>query len=186
MGRGRFARIPAAERIVLVAAADRVARYDPRPWLPDRVTAVVAGGPRRQESVAAGPMAQGQCASATGVPSRPTHLGPVVLVHDGARPAVSPDLILRVAVRPTVTGAAVPVVPVTETIKEVDGDRIVRTIDRSGSPRRRRHRASGTRCSSARGSIRARRHGGMDRRRSPARGLYHHRHAISGDPATSR
>ena len=56
-------------------------------------------------------------------------------MHDGARPAVSPDLILRVAHGADLHGAAVPVVPLTETIKEVDGDRIVRTLDRV-APRR--------------------------------------------------
>ena len=93
-----FARIPAAERIVVVAAADRVARYRSAPWLADRVAAVVAGGPRRQESVAAG-VRWLRDSGAGGVGPEPADTAGdrVVLVHDGARPAVSPDLILRVA-----------------------------------------------------------------------------------------
>ena len=82
-----FARIPAAERIVLVAAADRVARYRSASWLPDRVTAVVAGGPRRQESVAAGVRwLRGSGVGGGGPEPANTPEDRVVLVHDGARP----------------------------------------------------------------------------------------------------
>jgi 2-C-methyl-D-erythritol 4-phosphate cytidylyltransferase len=55
----------------------------------------------------------------------------VVVVHDAARPLVSDDVIERV-----VTGledgwdAAVPVLPVTDTIKRLDGEAVVETIDR--------------------------------------------------------
>ena len=41
-------------RIVIVTAPGRVAEIAAAPWLPDSVVAVVAGGERRQESVAAG------------------------------------------------------------------------------------------------------------------------------------
>ena len=70
-----FARIPAAERIVVVAAADRVARYQSASWLPDRVTAVVAGGPRRQESVAAGVRWLRDSGAGGVAPNRRTPLG---------------------------------------------------------------------------------------------------------------
>jgi 2-C-methyl-D-erythritol 4-phosphate cytidylyltransferase len=50
----------------------------------------------------------------------------VVLVHDGARPLASPELFARVvaAVRAGADGA-VPGVPVTDTVKVVDADRVV-------------------------------------------------------------
>ncbi|MGH2921261.1 MAG: 2-C-methyl-D-erythritol 4-phosphate cytidylyltransferase [Gaiellaceae bacterium] len=57
----------------------------------------------------------------------------VILVHDAARPLVTEDVIERV-----VTGledgwdGAVPVVPVPDTIKRVDGQAVVETVDREG------------------------------------------------------
>jgi len=124
-----FADLPEARRIVVVASADRLGRIRSAPWLPARVTAVIAGGARRQESVAAGVRwlaAHGAAEGSTGAGE-----DRVVLVHDGARPAVTADVIRRVAARAASDGAAVPVVPVTETIKELDGDMVARTVDRT-------------------------------------------------------
>ena len=45
---------PDVDRIVIATAADRVAALAEAPWLPTKVIAVVAGGTRRQASVAAG------------------------------------------------------------------------------------------------------------------------------------
>jgi 2-C-methyl-D-erythritol 4-phosphate cytidylyltransferase len=56
--------------------------------------------------------------------------GSVVLIHDAARPLVSPDLVERVLSAAAKHGAVVPVLPVMETVKEVTGDRIDRTIPR--------------------------------------------------------
>jgi 2-C-methyl-D-erythritol 2,4-cyclodiphosphate synthase len=55
-----------------------------------------------------------------------------VLVHDGARPLVSPALVSAIARATVDHGAAIPVLPVTETLKRVDGDRVSATVDRSG------------------------------------------------------
>ena len=111
---------PAVRHVVVVAAPDRVAEVAAEPWLPPSVTAVVAGGPRRQDSVAAGVAA---------LP--PASPGDVVLVHDGARPLVSPGLLERVADAARRDGAAIPVVPVAETLKRVEGGRIAGTVDRA-------------------------------------------------------
>lgn len=54
-----------------------------------------------------------------------------VLVHDAARCLVRPEDADRVLARARETGAAIPVVPVGDTIKEIEGDRVVRTLDRS-------------------------------------------------------
>jgi 2-C-methyl-D-erythritol 4-phosphate cytidylyltransferase len=56
----------------------------------------------------------------------------VVLVHDAARPLVDDAVIERVltALNEGWDGA-VPVLPVADTVKRVDGDRVVETIDRS-------------------------------------------------------
>ncbi len=97
---------PVVRTIVVVTAAGRVAEVAAAPWLPSKVVGVVEGGSRRQDSVAAG-----IAALAEGSPSD------VVLVHDGARPLVSPELVARVAAAAAEHGAAIPVVPVAETIK---------------------------------------------------------------------
>ena len=55
----------------------------------------------------------------------------VVLVHDGARPVVSVELIEGVATAAAVHGAAIPVVPIGETVKRIAGGRVEATVDRS-------------------------------------------------------
>lgn len=112
------------ERIVVVTAPERVAEVRRARWIPDGVVDVVAGGSRRQESVHAGFEA---LRTAGAVGDRPD----VVLVHDGARPLVSQDLISRVVAATALHGAAIPIVPVAETLKQVDGDAVVGTVDRS-------------------------------------------------------
>ena len=77
---------------------------------------VVAGGASRAESVRAGLAA---------LPGDATH----VLVHDAARPLTSPELVQRVlAALESGADAAVPVVPVTDTLRTVGGN----PVDRSG------------------------------------------------------
>ena len=115
-----LAAAPIVRRIVVVTAAARVGEVSAAPWLPSRVVRVVAGGARRQDSVAAGIAALGE-----GAP------GDVVLVHDGARPLVSPELVARVAAAAAEHGAAVPVVPVVETLKRVVDGEIAATVDRT-------------------------------------------------------
>lgn len=83
-----------------------------------KVAGVCAGGARRQDSVA--------CGLET--------LGPVdwVAVHDGGRPLVKPGMINRGLEAAHETGAAVPIVPLVDTVKEVaDDGTVVRTLDRS-------------------------------------------------------
>jgi 2-C-methyl-D-erythritol 4-phosphate cytidylyltransferase / 2-C-methyl-D-erythritol 2,4-cyclodiphosphate synthase len=56
----------------------------------------------------------------------------IVLVHDAARPFASADLIARAIVAAEKTGAAIPGLPVTDTIKRVDNSGIVETtVDRA-------------------------------------------------------
>ena len=77
-----------------------------------KVTYVCPGGERRQDSVAAGL-------------SRLSHCEWVV-IHDGARPLVTEELIQRGLIEARGTGAAVAAVPVKDTIKVAGDDQIVR------------------------------------------------------------
>jgi 2-C-methyl-D-erythritol 4-phosphate cytidylyltransferase/2-C-methyl-D-erythritol 2,4-cyclodiphosphate synthase len=107
----------ATRELVLVTSPDRVAALAAEPWVAAAASRVVAGGTRRQDSVAAGVDATGS---------------EVVLVHDGARPLVSPSLVDRVAAATLEHGAAVPGWPVVETLKRVRDGRVVETVDRGG------------------------------------------------------
>ncbi|HEX5148553.1 MAG TPA: 2-C-methyl-D-erythritol 4-phosphate cytidylyltransferase, partial [Candidatus Limnocylindrales bacterium] len=118
-----IAAAPEVSRIVVVAARDRVSEVASAPWLPASVVDVVAGGARRQESVHAGFVAFDRL--------EPDEQG-VVLVHDGARPLVTPALVGAVAAEASAHGAAVPILPVAETLKRIDGDVVGETVDRSG------------------------------------------------------
>lgn len=123
---------PLVERIALVRTAEQATAGAPD-WLPAKVVAVVAGGARRQESVAAGIRAL-EAASGASLGTRGgSDRARVLLVHDGARPLVSPRLVEAVARAAAKHGAAIPVLPVTETLKRVEGELITDTVDRAGA-----------------------------------------------------
>jgi 2-C-methyl-D-erythritol 4-phosphate cytidylyltransferase/2-C-methyl-D-erythritol 2,4-cyclodiphosphate synthase len=117
---------PVVRSVVVVAAAERVATIRDAAWLPAKVVDVTAGGARRQESVAAGLAALDRIEPGDGADGR------VVLVHDGARPLLSPALVLAVAEAAAAHGAAIPVVPVAETLKHVADGLVVTTVERDG------------------------------------------------------
>jgi 2-C-methyl-D-erythritol 4-phosphate cytidylyltransferase / 2-C-methyl-D-erythritol 2,4-cyclodiphosphate synthase len=108
------------ERIVIVTAPDRVDQVRTAPWLPGKAT-VVAGGGRRQESVAAG---------VAELAARGAGDDRIILVHDGARPNVIGSLVMRVIKAVDEHGAAIPLLPVVETLKRVSNATIVETVDR--------------------------------------------------------
>ena len=87
---------------------------------------------RRAEDSASGPSAGGGDRGKHDAPAPKSRISgdPVVLVHDAARPLASPTLIRAVAVATAIHGAAIPVLPVTETLKRLDGDRVGATVDR--------------------------------------------------------
>lgn len=111
-----FRAAPRVGAIVVVVASDRVDEVRAR--LGSTVEDVVVGGETRRASVSAGLRALAQ--------------PPWVLVHDGVRPFVSTDLIDRVLAAAEQHGAAVPAIPLTDTLKEVGDGRVLRTLDRSG------------------------------------------------------
>jgi 2-C-methyl-D-erythritol 4-phosphate cytidylyltransferase len=105
---------PRIASVVVVLPPDDVA-HPPR-WLADLPIRIVAGGVERGDSVFNGLMAVDEDVDR-------------VLVHDGARPFVSADVIDRVL---DAEGGAIAAVPVTDTIQQVDADGVITaTPDRS-------------------------------------------------------
>lgn len=109
-----FQSSPLVDQIVLVvrrgsvAAAEKLAREGA--W--SKVSHACPGGARRQDSVAEGLRRLEGCRWA--------------IIHDGARPCLTPDLIERGLAEVTQTGAAIAAVPVKDTIKVVGQDGLVR------------------------------------------------------------
>lgn len=84
----------------------------------DKVSKVIAGGQRRTESVRLGVL------ELTSDPE-------LIAVHDGARPFVTGEIIRDTVAAAKQYGAAAPAVPLTDTVKELDGGGLaVRTVDR--------------------------------------------------------
>jgi len=80
----------------------------------------VAGGATRQASVRAGLEALVSCTP------------DIVLVHDAARPFASASLITRAIAAAEKTGAAIPALPVTDTVKRIDNTGTIEaTLDRN-------------------------------------------------------
>ncbi len=83
-----------------------------RPFGLKKVTQIVAGGTRRQDSVRHGLLAI----------SDPPDL---VLVHDGVRPFIQADVVEKCIARAEHTGAAVIAVPIHDTVKRVNAQLII-------------------------------------------------------------
>jgi 2-C-methyl-D-erythritol 4-phosphate cytidylyltransferase/2-C-methyl-D-erythritol 2,4-cyclodiphosphate synthase len=80
----------------------------------------VTGGATRQASVRAG------------LEALAAHSPDIVLIHDAARPFASSALIARAIAAAEKTGAAIPALPVSDTVKSVDAHGLVdKTLDRS-------------------------------------------------------
>jgi 2-C-methyl-D-erythritol 4-phosphate cytidylyltransferase len=108
-----------AEQTVVVVREEQRARAQVELASLEQAPRIVPGGPRRQDSVARG--------------LSELHGASIVAVHDAARPLVEADLLVQGAELVKKCDGAVPALPVTDTIKEIDDhDGVVRTIDRSG------------------------------------------------------
>ena len=116
-----FHRCLSVSQIVVVVTEESVERCQQlvaeQGW--HKVTEVCPGGRRRQDSVAAGLSRLKSC-----------HW---VVIHDGARPLVTEELIERGLVEARETGAAVAAVPVSDTIKVAGDDRIVQETPPRGN-----------------------------------------------------
>jgi 2-C-methyl-D-erythritol 4-phosphate cytidylyltransferase len=113
-----FDRAPSVSRIVAVVPGDELAAARALLAPVRKVAAVVAGGERRQDSVR------------EGLRQAPAGFDGVVLVHDAARPLVDVDLVEAVAGEAAAAGAAVPLVPVVDTVKRLRDGVVVETLDR--------------------------------------------------------
>ena len=105
--------------VITVLPADDTAGFESlaRKFELSKFRRVVAGGETRAQSVRNGLNAIVQA--------------DVVAVHDGVRPFVTPEEIDQVVAAAGKSGAAILTAPVADTIKRVEGDRIVQTISRA-------------------------------------------------------
>jgi 2-C-methyl-D-erythritol 4-phosphate cytidylyltransferase/2-C-methyl-D-erythritol 2,4-cyclodiphosphate synthase len=113
-----MARAESVNSIVLVARDEQVDALRTAEWLVEAGQGraqVVAGGEHRSDSVRAGVTATEAS---------------VVLVHDGARPLASSQLADVVAFAAAEHGAAVPAVPVVDSLKRARGGSIEYSVDR--------------------------------------------------------
>ncbi|MBL4800800.1 MAG: bifunctional 2-C-methyl-D-erythritol 4-phosphate cytidylyltransferase/2-C-methyl-D-erythritol 2,4-cyclodiphosphate synthase [Emcibacter sp.] len=79
----------------------------------------VNGGDTRQESVM------------KGLQSLASHEPDIVLIHDAARPFISPKQIENIIVKAVQHGAVIPTIPVVDTVKRVTDGKIEETMDRN-------------------------------------------------------
>lgn len=109
-----FQQCPAISQIIVVVSGAREQQCRTLVAGPDwsKVTDICLGGDRRQDSVAAG--------------LKRLRAFDWVVIHDGARPLVTVDLIERGLEAAKETGAAAAAVPVTDTIKVTDTTGIAR------------------------------------------------------------
>ena len=114
----QFERCQQIDSVVIVLPPAEMAAFQSLPQRFDlkKVTRVVAGGETRAQSVQKGLAA--------------IEAAELVAVHDGVRPLVTPDEIDRVVIAAATNGAAVLVAEVAETIKEIENNRIARTLPR--------------------------------------------------------
>ena len=120
-----LASVPSIRAIVLVVRKAHMSEFEElsERWAAGVPRCVVAGGERRRDSVG------------TGIEATASEF---VLIHDGARPLATPELIERCIEAVPMHGCAVPVVPITDTVKEVKEGRVV------AHPNRERLRAAQT------------------------------------------
>ena len=104
--------------VVVVASADETEQMRAALCGLEKVCAIVPGGSTRQESVK------------NGLDALPKEAR-IALVHDGARPLISRELIARCIWQTEDCGSAVVCTPVTDTVKVEKDGCVVRTLDRS-------------------------------------------------------
>ncbi|MFQ5328575.1 MAG: 2-C-methyl-D-erythritol 4-phosphate cytidylyltransferase [Thermodesulfobacteriota bacterium] len=117
-----FERSPLIDAIILVVPNDDREMYRKEIVAASgfrKVIDVASGGAERQDSVRAALDALADSWD-------------IIVVHDGARPFVTVDLIERAVKEAMKGGAAIAAVPVKDTIKEVANGKVTRTVPRDG------------------------------------------------------
>lgn len=116
-----FAAHPAIEAVQPVIDPEHADDYRAAAAGLAKCLAPAPGGATRQRSVLAGLEAIESAAPK------------IVLVHDAARPLASPALVDRAVAAVEATGAAVPALPLADTLKRVDAKgRVIETLERAG------------------------------------------------------
>ncbi len=113
---GRFLETKLFSKIVVCLPSDEINDFRQKKQF-SQVTWVI-GGKTRGESVR------------NGFKALLAKSSDVVLIHDAARPLVSADLIIRMVTATQKLGAVIPVMPVSDTVKEVVKEKIIKTLDR--------------------------------------------------------
>src|SRR5437016_3919097 len=108
---------PAVGEVVVALPQDLADAPPPSLRSAGKPLRIVAGGPRRQDSVA----------NAFAAVSDESE---VIVVHDAARPFVSADVIARAIAGAVEFGAALAAVPARDTVKEVDRMYVTSTLPR--------------------------------------------------------
>jgi len=121
--------VHALERLQSAAVVRQIVVVAGKEWVPymsreiagrfnfDKISAIVPGGKERQDSVLAGLQA---------LPIAPD----IVLIHDAVRPLFSLDLLERVIKGCETFDACVPGLPLRDTVKRIDAERIIETVPR--------------------------------------------------------
>jgi len=112
-----FASLEEIEKIILVLPEEKLKYIEHliREFEIKRDIIITAGGEERQDSVREG---------LKNVESD------IVLIHDGVRPFVSPTLIQKIIENVERYGAVIPAIPVPDTIKRVEKNQVVATLNR--------------------------------------------------------
>ncbi len=117
----QFEFCPQIDEIVLVLPSGEIENFSKiaAKYNLKKLVKTVAGGETRSASVQ------------SGFDAIDSQKCEIVAVHDGARPLVTSEEISKTIERARKTGAACLVADVTDTIKEISGGEIVRTVDRA-------------------------------------------------------
>jgi 2-C-methyl-D-erythritol 4-phosphate cytidylyltransferase len=113
-----FQNCPAIEEIVIVTRQDLLERIADLAAPYAKVKAVVVGGADRVQSVLCGLQALSEKVE-------------LAAIHDGARPLITPELIVKTVSAADFHGAAAPAIAVKDTIKNVQNHWVCGTPDRS-------------------------------------------------------
>lgn len=118
-----FAFHPLVNDIILVVKATdlEICKDKISDWDIPKVRAVIAGGEERQDSVS---RALDAILSVADAPE-------LIIIHDGARPFASKELITRVIETTATYDSAVPGIAIKDTVKKAEGDIITETINRN-------------------------------------------------------